>query len=137
MQTPQPEERPTARPRVLFVDDDHYVLSAIRRTLWTIAERCELCFAATADEVAAHERHGPFDVVVADRRMPDLDGLDLVRKLKAASPRTVCLLLSGTESQIEEPALHRLLAKPCSPAELLQAVTDALNAAETGSGARP
>ena len=82
--------------RVLFVDDDSTVGRAAQRVLQLAGHRCEVF----SDPVQAlqHVQSMPanaFDVVVADYRMPVMDGFEFVRRLRTSHPSTPMLIVSG------------------------------------------
>lgn len=113
--------------RVLFVDDDDSILSALRRSMRKYADRCESLFANTATEGLQILAASPVDVVVSDMRMPLIDGAEFLNIVRDKYPATVRIILSGYAAQDSVmrtvgPA-HLYLAKPCAPEELLAAVT--------------
>jgi DNA-binding NtrC family response regulator len=88
--------------RVLFVDDEHDLVSAV-------VERLEIRgFAAegvtSGSEALERIESGSFDVVVADVKMPGLDGLQLARILGQRHPKIRIILLSGhgSSEDVEE-----------------------------------
>src|SRR5690606_11384892 len=88
-----PERSDTMTDRILFVDDDANVLAAQRRLL---RGRFEMDSAQGGEEaLRAIETQGPYAVVVADMRMPGMDGVELLRRVMAAAPHTVRVMLTG------------------------------------------
>ena len=87
------------KPRVLVVDDDQ----GIRYTLREILESSDFAVDEAADGEAALERFtaAPADLVVTDLRMPKLDGMGLLARLRALSPapRVVVITAHGSERQ--------------------------------------
>jgi CheY-like chemotaxis protein len=88
--------------RVLFVDDEDDLVSAV-------VERLEIRgFAAegvtSGSEALERIETGSFDVVVADVKMPGLDGLQLARILGQRNPEIRVVLLSGhgSSEDVEE-----------------------------------
>ena len=75
-------------------------------------------------------RHQPIDVVILDYWMADMDGLDVAEQLKALSPKTPIIMLSGYTSILDE-GLGRvdlwLRKGEGDPEQLLSAVVQALN----------
>jgi EAL domain-containing protein (putative c-di-GMP-specific phosphodiesterase class I) len=73
------------------------------------------------------------DVVVADVGMPDMGGVELLTRVRSQHPRTKRVVLSGrakledTIQAINEAAVFRFLVKPCTPADLVQCIEDALS----------
>jgi response regulator RpfG family c-di-GMP phosphodiesterase len=116
--------------KILFVDDDVNLLSAFQRTLRK----------SFALEVAAGPREalellnaaGPFAVIVADMRMPGMDGLTLLEHAAKVAPDTVRIMLTGNPDQsttmgaINRGHVTRFLSKPCPPEVLVPVLQDAL-----------
>nr|WP_244412134.1 response regulator transcription factor [Sinorhizobium sp. CCBAU 05631] len=82
-------------PRIVVVDDHLIVLDGLRRLIdaepgWQVVATCKT--AAEALEVVSTR---PVDLVVADLRMPEIDGLDLIRRLHGDRPELACVLLTA------------------------------------------
>ncbi len=112
--------------RILCVDDEAHVLSGLRRTL---RGRFELVLAEGAKhalEVLAEE--GPFAVVLADMRMPGMDGAQLLSKVRDEYPETVRMMLTGNADlltairAVNEGNIFRFLNKPCGTEDLARAL---------------
>ncbi len=103
-------------PRVLFVDDDISVLSALRRGLRPYCRDWQLKFCQSPVEALTVLSEFEPWVVVSDKRMPEMDGADLLRKVCEVSPEVIRVLLSGyvSEEVIFEVAdvAHLLIPKP-------------------------
>jgi len=88
----------------------------------------EMVFATGGQAALAELTAKPFDVVVTDGRMPDVDGIALLKWLRAEQPLTVRIMLSGyadDEAMIPIlPAIYQFLSKPCEP-RVLESVLDA------------
>ena len=78
-----PETAGTVRPVVLVVDDDSVAHALIGRMLG--AQAYDLRFAAGATEALAQLRRGRPDVVLMDVRMPGVDGVTLMKRVKRSS----------------------------------------------------
>jgi signal transduction histidine kinase len=80
---------------ILIVDDDRALLEALPRALKLRMDgiRIDTC----DDAVQALERikETDYDAVVSDIKMPGLDGLDVLREIKAVRPKTPTLLITG------------------------------------------
>jgi response regulator RpfG family c-di-GMP phosphodiesterase len=112
---------------ILFVDDDIRVVSALQRSLYK-NYRVEIAGCA-ADALEAIS-DSTYAVVVSDLRMPGMNGIDFLTKVKEVSPDTVRILLTGQAelemaiAAVNEGAIFRFLTKPC-PQELLTKTLDA------------
>src|SRR5260370_42564539 len=80
-------------PRVLVVDDDPGVLRAVRRVL---GGEYELASASSpAEALAAAPVFDP-DLAVLDVRMPEMDGFELMQRLKAARADLDVIFVTGS-----------------------------------------
>jgi HD-like signal output (HDOD) protein len=115
--------------RILFVDDEQSVLDGLRRSLRSLRDRWEMIFMASPEEAAARVETEAFDVVVADMRMPRMNGADLLEHVRRVSPQAVRIILSG-HSEVSAimksvgPS-HQFLSKPCSSEKLEAAIVRA------------
>lgn len=113
--------------QILFVDDEPKILQALTRQL---NGRFHM-HTAEGPEQGLHtvRQDGPFAVVVADFRMPGINGIQFLAEVKHASPDTVRVMLTGQAdlstaiSAVNEGSIFRFLTKPC-PAEVLTAALD-------------
>ena len=83
------------RPTILVVDDEQLIR-------WSLTERLapdgyRLLEAETASEALARQREG-VDLVLLDYRLPDGDGLAVLKQMKEADPDTLVILLTGHSS---------------------------------------
>lgn len=112
--------------RVLFVDDDPEALEALRRRLRAQRYDWEMAFAQGGEAALALMGASPFDVIVSDTRMPDIDGPALLRRVRELYPQVVRIVLSGcpeNSTALEVvPVAHQFLAKPCDAETLHVAI---------------
>lgn len=121
------------KPRVLFVDDEPSVLSALKRKLRDHAAIWDMDFIDHPRRaVAAHEDQA-FDVVVTDLAMPTMNGLDLILAMRALGNKTTSfIVLSGTGNlntaitAINHAQVYRFFTKPCPTDLLATGVAEAL-----------
>ncbi len=120
---PEPESCPLGRGELILVaDDEAAVLEILRATLACYGYR-SLCARDGAEAIALYARQ-PADIalVLADCRMPFLEGTALLRALRKINPSVRCTLMSGTDAppaaEPGEPALP-WLAKPFTNSQLL------------------
>ncbi|HXE57890.1 MAG TPA: response regulator [Gemmatimonadales bacterium] len=76
-------DRPALAPRVLFVEDELSLRISYERYF---RPRYRMAFAATGAEAMARLAEEPPDVAVLDMRLPDTDGVDLLRRIRQAVP---------------------------------------------------
>lgn len=110
---------------ILYVEDDVLAASTVQTLMAQSGEQLnwEQSGRAGLQRAAAE----PFDVIILDRMLPDLDGLAIVSRLRAAGVETPVLMLSAlgrSENRIEglDAGVDDYLAKPYEPQELLARV---------------
>ena len=122
--------------RILFVDDEPQILRAMQRSLRRRCGDWEMVFANGAHAALAELTSRHFDVVVSDGRMPEMDGIALLKRVKAEHPTTIRIILSGhadDEAMIPAlPAIHQFLSKPCEISVLEAVLESALEASRRG-----
>lgn len=118
----------STKPRILCVDDEPDLLDGLRLNL---RKRFKVTTATSGAEglevfdAACTEDEGPFEAVVSDMRMPNMNGAAFLTAVMERSPQTPRILLSGqadmesTIAAINDAKIFRFLTKPCEP-ELIQ-----------------
>jgi len=82
-------------PRILLVDDEQAIQTLLSYPLQK--EGYEVVRAADGREALARFDEGPFDLVVLDVMMPQLDGLEVCRRLRARSTVPIIMLTAKAE----------------------------------------
>lgn len=123
---------------VLIVDDDIVFRTTIGRDLGEQGFTVALAHDAgdALEALAACTGDYAIDVLLTDLRMPGADGIDLLEKIRAVSPRTRAILMSGYATARDyqraiECGAVRVLCKPFTSSELLLAIRQAVDC-ETG-----
>lgn len=112
--------------RVLYVDDDRNLLEAVRRQQRKHFD-LTLCD-APAEAIERLRDDGPFSVIVSDLRMPDIDGIELLRRVREIDPDTTRIMLTGNadleaaKRAVNDGHIFRFLTKPCEPGILRDAI---------------
>ncbi len=113
------------RHRILIVDDDEIFLRPLRRTLE--AAGFDVLAVASGEDAIDLLKRDDVDLVLSDRRLPGVDGVELVRRIKAEHPDLAVVVMTayGTiESAVEAMRLGALdyLVKPFEPTEVLMVI---------------
>jgi DNA-binding NtrC family response regulator len=85
------------KPRALVADDD----AVLRYTLRGVLEHAGLEVHEAVDGAEAFEKFAAetYDLVISDLRMPRMDGLELLRRIRAQRPETTFVLITGEGSE--------------------------------------
>ena len=114
--------------KILFVDDDTNLLASCERNLrkqfpLDTAEGGEAGLAKIAER-------GPYAVVVSDRQMPGMDGIQFLAAVRQRAPETVRIMLTGNVDLehavrvVNEGNIFRFLIKPCPHETIAKTVAD-------------
>jgi DNA-binding NtrC family response regulator len=114
--------------KILIVDDEEVVRLSYTRIL--AGTNCNVKAVSTWTQVSQLMQQDPFDVVLLDLRMPEMDGITVLRALKQRWPESEVIIITGyptLESAKEAVALgaYDYLTKPVGPEQVI----DASNAA--------
>ena len=83
-------------PNVLVMEDEFSVAKGLEMIL--SEEGYDVAVAATGQAALEIFREKGCDVLVADLRLPDIDGMDVVRLIKSARPDTIMVIVAGYAS---------------------------------------
>lgn len=101
---------------VLFVDDEESILNALRRELADEEYRC--LFALSGNQALKILQQEDVSVIVSDMKMPEMDGLRLLKLVREKYPATVRIVLSGYTQlpqilvTINQAEIFKFLTKP-------------------------
>ena len=124
--------------RVLLVDDEPNILSALRRSLAAIDARQldgeALHFETFTSPEAAIKRsdEADFDLVISDYRMPSMSGVEFLARVMELQPSVPRMIISGYADReaiiaaVNEVHLTRFVEKPWDDDALRQAVVSIL-----------
>ncbi|WP_412068488.1 response regulator [Rubrivirga sp. IMCC43871] len=139
------EQPSLAGRRVLVVDDNavnREILCRLASRWQMTAESAESGPEGLAVLDRAHAAGTPFDVVWLDMQMPDMDGLEVARAIdeRAGDPEVLILTSicrdASLRAEAEAARVADVLYKPTKPAQLYEAVIDALRVRPTASASR-
>jgi DNA-binding NtrC family response regulator len=110
--------------KILIVDDEEVVRLSYMRILATT--RCKVHAAWSWTQVAQAMQQDPFDVVLLDLRMPEMDGISVLRALKQNWPESEVIIITGyptleSAKQALTLGAYDYLIKPIVPTQVIQA----------------
>lgn len=124
---------------ILVVDDDFMVRDVVVQSIEEMGHRVDVC--GDGAEALVRNEKAPFDLIITDMRMPGLDGLTLIRRLKTGSADTDVIVMTGygtIENAVEcmKAGALEYLIKPFTPDQIQLAVLKALEHRELRRRAR-
>jgi two-component system cell cycle sensor histidine kinase/response regulator CckA len=129
--TPEAAARPAdaSRPRVLVVDDESSIRDLLSQTL-ALAEY-EVDVAPDGRSALERMRMHPYDLLIADLKMPGMDGLTVIREAKRYKADLPVIVITGfsTESSAIEAlnlGVSGYLTKPFRVSRVIEAAAKAL-----------
>ena len=113
--------------KVLLVDDDQNLLQAAKRHL----RKRFVVFTALGgmEGLKLIKQEGPFSVIVSDLRMPGMDGIQFLQRVREAAPDTVRMMLTGNAdlqsavTAVNDGQVFQFLTKPCHQETLAKAIS--------------
>ena len=119
--------------RVLLVDDEEELV-------FTIVERLELrdidakCVTRASEAIKLLDNE-EFDVVVSDVKMPEMDGIELMKRIKEKNPSTQVIMVTGHTCQDNykrgrKEGAFDYLAKPIKIEKLIKKIEEAVIASK-------
>ena len=114
--------------RVLVIDDDRNLARSIEESLERIG--CDCTVATSGTEGARQLEQEDWDVVLTDLKMPDLDGLTILKKARESVPEAEVVMITGygdvkTAVEAIKQGAANYLTKPVDIAELRAVVQKA------------
>ncbi len=118
---------------IMVVDDDPDILDYFKSVLLRFGTSCVTASSGN-EALDLVERNGICNIYFVDWRMPDLDGIELARRLKEKSPvpgHTVVIMISGAEwrgvaEDAKKAGIDVFLTKPLFPSTIMDAVNKVL-----------
>lgn len=116
--------------KIMVIDDENIVGKRLKPALEKTGDLVE----TFEDGEKALERfyESPFDIVVTDIRMEKIDGIEILEKIQARSPRTKVIIITGYATvEVAREALSKgafdFIAKPFKPGDLREIIRRASN----------
>ncbi len=110
---------------ILIIEDDENIIELLEIHLKDI--HCEVTKATTGKNGMLHAMKKPFDLIILDVMLPDMDGMEICKKLRAENNASPILMLTARSEEIDkviglESGADDYLTKPFSIRELIARV---------------
>ena len=118
-------------PHILVMEDDLNVAKGLEMVLSEEGYKVNLAGTGALAMKAFQEKK--FDLLVADLRLPDINGMDIIRQVKEQKPETEVIVITGygtTATAVEamKIGVHDFLPKPFTEDQIKTAIMEALSA---------
>ena len=115
--------------RILIIDDDNDICLLLNKFL--TKNNYEVEYVNTGEEAIRLLKKATFDLVISDYRLPDEDGVSLLRKIKIINPDTAVIIITGYSDvriavQTLKHGAYDYVTKPLYPDEILVTVKEAI-----------
>jgi len=115
--------------KILIVDDEEVVRLSFARIL--AATDCKVEAVWTWTQVSQLMQRDPFDLVLLDLRMPETDGMTILRALKQRWPESEVIVITGyptldTAKEAVALGAYDYLTKPVGPDQVIDAANAAM-----------
>jgi CheY-like chemotaxis protein len=134
---PQLRLLPAPRPRVLVADDDRGIRESLGKLLRNAG--CQVTLAAQGGHVLELALNEPFDLLLLDLNMPEMDGWDALDHLASLKPALPVIIITAQPNQRDwamNSGAHALMEKPLDLELLLKTVRDFLREPPVADPAR-
>ena len=117
--------------RVLIIDDDIDLCVLLERFL--TRKGFEVEYAHSGKKGVTRFREGAFEIVICDYRLGDKEGKDVLKEIKAISPETIVLIITGysdikTAIDVIKLGAYDYITKPLIPDEVINVLNAAMQA---------
>ena len=124
--------------RILVVDDEENVALTLQAGLEVLPD-CDVEVVTSGDKAWQLFQQRPFDLLITDYKMPDMDGITLAERVRKSYPQTIIIMVTayGNETLLEQAAsasIQQVLDKPVGLVEIRDVALDVLNGTRNRKG---
>jgi DNA-binding NtrC family response regulator len=107
---------------ILIVDNEKSVVNALKRVLWK--EGYRILTAHSGEEALSKMETFDCQLVLADQRMPTMNGIELLTRIKEKFPNTIRVLITAQitldnfSKDIDQSCIYQCITKPWEPEAL-------------------
>lgn len=107
--------------KLFIIDDEPLILKSYKRVLSIQNDEIEPYYYESAADALLNVKNIKPHFVFTDMQMPEIDGIDFIKRANKLSDKTVYSIISGIEiSEDEKIDGVKIFDKPCSISELLE-----------------
>ena len=126
-------------PKILVVDDEQSIREMLE--IYLQREGYAVSCASDGQEALAHCSQGRFDVIITDIKMPHMDGIELLQRVREFSPDTIFIMITAFASyETARESMHEdaydYITKPFYVEEIKRKIDAALEKRSQNTGSR-
>ena len=109
--------------RVLQIEDDVLTAKSVETILKSEGHECDT--AHFGEDAVSMAQKCQYDIILLDLGLPDMDGSEVLRRLRAAQVQAPVIIQSGfvlRKIEVKDPKVKGYLAKPFDRLELIESV---------------
>jgi len=104
--------------KIILIDDDEWIRDSMR--IFFEYEGCNLVTRETAEEALEEMNKQKFDIIIADYKLPGMDGIEFFKRIRTSADSPIKILITAYHSQsvaemVKETGIHDLIEKPFQP----------------------
>ncbi len=92
--------------KILLIDDDEWIRDSLN--LFFESEGCHITVLETAEEGMEELKEQAYDIIIADYRLPGMDGLELLKRINESYPKVMKILITAYGSKEVIAEAHRI-----------------------------
>jgi len=115
---------------ILLVDDDEWIRDSL--SMYFESEDCRISVQETAENALAELERRKFDVIITDYKLPGMDGIAFLEKVKISHPNAVKIMITAYVSEIDvrrakQAGAQDLIPKPFTSKTIEECLTRLTN----------
>lgn len=123
--------------QLLLIDDDEWIRDSMR--LFFESEGCHLTAIETAELAIEMLRRQPFDIIIADFRLPGINGIEFFKRTREMHQNSLKILITAYMSKAvadaaKEAGVHDLIEKPFKPDTIERSLSRLLSRTRAADG---
>ena len=104
--------------KITLIDDDEWIRDSMR--IFFEYEGCALTTYETAEEALKAMGEQVFDIIIADYKLPGMDGITFFKQIQSSAGTPIKILITAYHSQsvadmVQAAGIHALIEKPFQP----------------------
>lgn len=119
--------------KILLIDDDEWIRDSLH--LFFEGEGCHITVLETAEEGMEELKEQAYDIIIADYRLPGMDGLEFLRRINESYPEVMKILITayGSKEVVSEAyklGVQDLIEKPFTTTAIEESLSRLIEACE-------